>query len=81
MNDIPQLFTDKKDILSYDFDNTDAYIDSEINEYMYIHNLSIPGDQKQLCKQYFKSIILGYNHIFIDNMLDSVNTRSNISLP
>ena len=81
MNDIPQLFTDKKNILSYDFDRTDAYIDNEINKYMYIHNLSIPGDQKQLCKQYFKSIILGYNHIFIDNMLESLNTRSNISLP
>ena len=36
MNDIPQLFTDKKDILSYDFDRTDAYIDGEINKYIYI---------------------------------------------
>jgi len=81
MIDIPQLFTEKQDILSYDFNNIDTYVGSEIDEYVYIDNLSIPGDKKAICTQYFQSIVLGYNHIFIDKMLQSVNSRSNISLP
>ena len=62
--DIPDFFTDKDKILNYDF-SLDEFIGSDIDESYVIDNVSVPGDQVELCRGYFKSILLGYNHIFI----------------
>ena len=35
MDSIPQLFTEKKYILSYDFNNIDNYINNYIDRYIY----------------------------------------------
>ena len=85
MKDIPTFFTDKKDILNYDY-TFDTFInDSKINEYKYIHNLSLPYDKTntntKLCESYFKSIMFGYNHIFIQKIIDNIGRLTNISLP
>ena len=79
--DIPTLFTDKSKIVTYNYDLIDHLIGSEIDHYEFIDNLSVPDSNKELCKNYFKSIMFGQNHVFIDKILNSLNTRSNICLP
>ena len=78
---VPTLFTDKKELLSYDYDQVKNLVDTDIDHYTFIDNLSIAEDKGTLCKNYFKSIMLGYNHVFIDKVMKHVKTRSNICLP
>ena len=78
--DIPTLFTNKKELLSYDF-SFDKLIDSEFDESFFIDNLSIPDDKKYLCESYLKSIVSGYNHIYISKILEKIGYGSNICLP
>ena len=35
----------------------------------------------KLCESYFKSIMFGYNHIFIQKIIDNIGRLTNISLP
>ena len=79
--DIPSFFSDKQYIMNFDYDSITEFIDSEIDESFYIENLSIPLDKKIICKDYFKSILLGYNHIYIDKLLETYQTHTNICLP
>ena len=79
-NDIPDFFTDKNILLNYKF-SFDNFLDSDIDESYIINNLSVPGDKKKLCENYFKSILLGYNHIYISKILDNLGHNSNICLP
>ena len=78
--DIPDFFTDKEEILNYDF-SLDEFIGSDIDESYVIENVSVPGDQVELCRGYFKSILLGYNHIFISKLLTKLGPNSNVCLP
>lgn len=79
--DIPDFFTDIQKISTYDF-NLDSFIDSEIDKSFYIQNLSVPGNQQKYCEEYFKSILLGYNHIYITKIIEKLGgLDKNISLP
>ena len=79
--DIPTLFSSKEDRINYEYKQIESFVDTEIDNYQYIDNLSIPLDKKYLVSKYFKSIILGYNHIFIETLMKQVKTTSNICLP
>ena len=78
--DIPTFFSDKKDILTYDYNKINELVNSDINHYEFIENLSVYDPEKTLCKQYFQSIMFGQNHIFIQKILDKLQTQ-NICLP
>lgn len=81
MDQIPTFFSDKKDIFTYDYNNVTNLVDSDINHYEFINNLSVPDPDKTLCRDYFQSIMFGKNHIFIDKVLSQLNSSSNICLP
>ena len=51
INDIPTLFTNKKDILQYDFNQIDDLVGSDIDHYKFIDNLSVPDSDKSICKR------------------------------
>ena len=79
--DIPKLFSSKEDRMNYDYHKIESLVDTDIDNYRYIDNLSIPLNKKELCRDYFKSILLGYNHIFIEKVMKQYKTTSNICLP
>jgi cytochrome P450 len=87
MKDIPTFFTNKQEIIDYDYSFEDFINDNNINEYEYLHNLSIPLlvdhglTETKLCESYFKSIMFGHNHIFIQKLIDNIGSLTNISLP
>ena len=60
--EIPDFFTDKEKLLSYDFSLINNYLNTDIDNTYHIENLSL---EKELAASYFKSILLGHNHIFI----------------
>ena len=66
--DIPDFFTDRQLLKNYDY-SFDKYIDSDIDQSFHIENLSVPGDKAVLCSDYFKSILNGYNHMYISKIL------------
>ena len=80
--DIPSLFSDQSKIMNFDFSSLQNYIDSDIDFSTYIDNLSPSVEKHILFESYFKSILLGYNHIFISKILKDLNNPSaNICLP
>ena len=81
--ELPNFFTDKNTLLTYNYNNLKQILNTDIDNYYRIDNLSIDNkDHNTLCINYFKSILLGYNHIFITKLLkDNLNLNSNISLP
>ena len=82
MDQIPTFFSEKKDIFTYDYNNVTNLLDSNINHYEFIDNLSVPDPDKTLCRDYFQSIMFGKNHMFIDKVLSQLNSSSNnICLP
>ena len=81
MDGIPTLFSGKDVILQYDYDQIDSLVGSEIDHYEFIENLSVPDPMNTLCKEYFKSIMMGYNHVFIERVMKQCKTTSNICLP
>ncbi len=77
--DIPDFFTNKEKLLSYDFSLINNYLNTEIDNTYHIKNLSL---EKELLVDYFKSILLGYNHVFIHKILEKLDKpNSNICLP
>jgi cytochrome P450 len=81
LNDIPTLFSDKSKIVSYDYEKIGSLIGSEIDHTEDIENLSLPGDKRDICVSYFRSIMMGYNHMFIEKKLSDIGRCSNICLP
>ena len=80
--DIPSFFSDRQKILDFDYSKIDKYIGSQIDHSTYIDNLSPSDDKTNLMIQYFKSILQGYNHVFISKILADLNNPSaNICLP
>lgn len=78
---LPGFFTDKEILKNYDF-NFDKFINNDkYDETFTIDNLTLPGDKKQLCESFFKSIIHGYNHIYIMKLLKNIGYEKNICLP
>jgi len=81
MDEIPSFLSGVKTINEFDYEKIADFINSEIDHSTYIHNLSIPLDKKILCQQYFKSILGGYSHLFIEKLMKQFSTSSNICLP
>ena len=81
MDEIPSFFSDMKTINEFDYEMINRFINSEIDHSTYIKNLSIPLDKNILCQQYFKSILGGYSHLFIQKLMEQFSTSSNICLP
>lgn len=79
--EFPTFFSDKNELINYDYNKIDKLLNSDINKYIHYDNLSAPDSKLDLCKKYYKSIVLGYNHIFIENIMKQLNTNSNICLP
>ena len=80
MNDLPDFFTDKNILINYDY-SFDYYLDSDCDESFFIDNLSQNNNKKLLCESFFKSILLGYNHIYISKLLEDYTPNSNLCLP
>ena len=78
---IPTFFSGTSEIFAYDYDLIDEYVKYPLNRYTYIPNLSYPNDVGYLCKNYLKSILYGYNHVYITRLLESLKTRGNLCLP
>tara|TARA_B100001094_G_scaffold197641_1_gene191686 strand:+ start:368 stop:1861 length:1494 start_codon:yes stop_codon:yes gene_type:complete len=78
---IPSFFSDKDKILNFDYSKIKGFVGSSIDHSKTIDNLS-PGNKDILLINYFKSILLGYNHVFISKILNDLNNPSaNICLP
>ena len=71
--EIPDFFTDKDELLNYDFSRLRNLVNTDIDYSTIIENLSPLVKKELLVEQYFKSILLGYNHIFISKLLKSLN--------
>ena len=79
---LPDFFTDKDELLNYNFPQLKNLVNTDIDYSTIIENLSPLVKKELLVEQYFKSILLGYNHIFISKLLKSLNNPSaNICLP
>ena len=82
---LPTIFSDIETKLNFDFDAIDQYVNSNCDNSYYIDNLHSPlqnQDKNKIVKDYFKSIIGGYNHILISKYLQNYNSLShNILLP
>jgi len=80
--EIPSFFTEREQILNFDYSKITHYIGSSIDHSFYIDNLSPNRRKDTLLIGYFKSILLGYNHVFISKLLSDLNNPSaNICLP
>ena len=55
---IPTLFSSKEDSVNFEYKQIESLVDTEIDNYNYIDNLSVPLNKKELCRDYYKSIIL-----------------------
>ena len=66
---IPTFFSEKDKILNFDYSKIKGFIGSSIDHSTTINNLS-PGNKDILLIDYFKSILLGYNHVYILKILN-----------
>jgi len=79
--DIPDFFWDKNELLTYDYSVIEKYLDTDFDFSKEIFNLTPYMDKKKLSTDYFKSILLGYNHTYIMKLLEKYGYSSNICLP
>ena len=80
--DIPNFFTEKDKILNFDYSSLRDLVNTDIDYSTIIEHLSPNVNKEILLEQYFKSILLGYNHIYISKLLKDLNNPSaNICLP
>ena len=80
--DIPNFFTEKDKILNFDYSSLRDLVNTDIDHSTIIEHLSPNVNKEILLEQYFKSILLGYNHIYISKLLKDLNNPSaNICLP
>ena len=80
MTTIPTFFSDREDILNFDYSRIQELSGSEIDSSFFIHNLS--PDEPNLLQNTFKNIMLGNNHVFISKLLMDLNNPSaNLCLP
>tara|TARA_B100000700_G_C14970724_1_gene821239 strand:+ start:140 stop:1603 length:1464 start_codon:yes stop_codon:yes gene_type:complete len=78
--EIPTFFTERKSILEYDYSKLIELRGTKNDHTYLIPNLSI--DDEDIFPRYFKSIIMGYNHVFISSILGEMKDPSaNVSLP
>lgn len=80
--DFPTPLSDREKILNFDFNVLSKYINTSIDLSYFIPNLSPSDDRETLVSEYYKSILQGYNHVFITKILNSLENQSaNICLP
>ena len=80
--EIPSFFSEKEKIINFNYSILQEIIDSEFDHSTIIENLSPPIDKTKLLVTYFKSILQGYNHVYISKILNQLNNPSaNICLP
>ena len=81
--DIVTLFSGVKEREVFDYDSIKS--DIFVDESHYIDNLSPYENNKEkkdkILRSYYRSIMLGYNHIFIEKIMDTNNNKGNIALP
>ena len=68
--EIPSFFSEKEKKLNFDYSILQDSIDSDIDHSTFIDNLSPPVEKTKLLVNYFKSILQGYNHVYISKILD-----------
>lgn len=78
--EIPDFFSDRNNLINYDLDITEI-LDGDNDHSFFIENLSLLTDKKKLCENYFRSILFGYNHVFIQKILNDIGYSKNINLP
>ena len=76
--EVPNFFSGLENILSFDFDGLKNLLNTDIDNTYFIENLSLDNN---LVSDYFKSIIMGHNHIFISKLLQTYGESSNLCLP
>ena len=80
--DIPSFFSNKSKVLQFDYSLIKELIHSDMDHSFTIENLTPMIKKEEMLEQYFKSILLGYNHIYISKLLKKLNNNSaNICLP
>ena len=80
--DVPGFFSEKDKILNFDYSSIQELINTDIDHSTIIENLSPMIKKEKMLIQYFKSILFGYNHIYITKILKDLNNPSaNICLP
>ena len=79
--DIPNFFTEKDKIFNFNYSSLRDLISTDIDHSTIIEHLSPNINKEILLEQYFKSILLGYNHIYISKLLTKVGPHSNLCLP
>lgn len=80
--EIPTQLSPREKAISFDYSKLKKYINTEIDLSYFIPNLSPSDNRKELVSQYYKSILQGYNHIFITKILNDLkNPSANICLP
>ena len=80
--DIPSFFSNKSKVLQFDYSLIKELIHSDLDHSFTIENLTPMIKKEEMLEQYFKSILLGYNHIYISKLLKKLNNNSaNICLP
>ena len=63
--DVPGFFSEKDKILNFDYSSIQELINTDIDHSTIIENLSPMIKKEKMLIQYFKSILFGYNHIYI----------------
>ena len=80
--DIPSFFSEKSKLLGFDYSKIKELCNSEIDHSFPIDHLTPLVKKEILLEGYFKSILLGYNHVYLSKLLkDLKNPSANISLP
>ena len=80
--DIPSFFSEKSKLLGFDYSKIQELCNSEIDHSFPIDHLTPLVKKEILLEGYFKSILLGYNHVYLSKLLkDLKNPSANISLP
>jgi len=72
---LPDFFTDKDELLNYNFPQLKNLVNTDIDYSTIIENLSPLVKKELLVEQYFKSILLGYNHLPFQHLMDLAYTR------
>ena len=79
---IPEPFSNKEEILNFNFNSIDPLINSEIDYSYTIDGLyENIGTKVDIVKSYYKSILHGYSHIYIDKVVNKYGENCNIQLP
>ena len=84
MFEIPAQFSNKEDILNFDFNIIKDIIDSDVDNSYIIDNIYTPlmtTSKTEIVIEYYKSILHGFSHIYLDSIINSFQSDCNILLP